>query len=192
MSLVSIRCMHFDDLWALKKMAEKIEQDLLASKEISQVDVIGYPPVIIAIDIRENDLLKYGLSFNFISNVIKMSNIDLSGGSVKTENEEIIIRSMNRSTDPEKIKEIVILALPNGDVVRLKDLADVKLDFSEIPLKNFVNGKRGVSFIVKKTTDEDLDKIAKEMDAYIEKFNSKERFSNAFPVSICRLIGSTN
>ena len=66
-------------------MAEKIEQDLLASKEISQVDVIGYPPVIIAIDIRENDLLKYGLSFNFISNVIKMSNIDLSGGSVKTE-----------------------------------------------------------------------------------------------------------
>ena len=163
-----------DDLWELKKMAEKVEQDLLASKEISQVDVIGYPPVIIAIDIRENDLLKYGLSFDLISNVIKMSNIDLSGGSVKTDNEEIIIRSMNRSTDPEKIKEIVIIALPNGDVVRLKDLADVKLDFSEIPLKNYVNGQRGISFIVKKTTNEDLDKIASEMDAYITKFNDNE------------------
>ena len=163
-----------DDLWELKKMAEKVEQDLLSSKEISQVDVIGYPPVIIAIDIRENDLLKYGLSFDFISNVIKMSNIDLSGGSVKTDNEEIIIRSMNRSTDPEKIKEIVIIALPNGDVVRLKDLADVKLDFSEIPLKNYVNGQRGISFIVKKTTNEDLDKIASEMDTYIEKFNDNE------------------
>ena len=163
-----------DNLWELKKMAEKIERELLASKEISQIEVLGYPPVIIAVDIRENDLLKYGLNFNFISNVIRMSNIDLSGGSVKTNEEEIIIRSMNRSTDPKIVKDIVIFAKPNGDVIKLKDIADVKLDFSEVPMKNYVNGKRGVSFIVKKTVDEDLDKIADEMTSYISKFNKKE------------------
>ena len=163
-----------DNLWELKKMAEKIERELLSSKEISQIEVLGYPPVIIAVDIRENDLLKYGLNFNFISNVIRMSNIDLSGGSVKTNEEEIIIRSMNRSTDPEIVKEIVIFAKPNGDVIKLKDIADVKLDFSEVPMKNYVNGKRGVSFIVKKTVDEDLDKIADQMTSYISKFNKKQ------------------
>jgi multidrug efflux pump subunit AcrB len=163
-----------DNLWELKKMAEKIERELLSSKEISQIDVVGYPPVIISVDIRENDLLKYGLNFNIISNVIRMSNIDLSGGSVKTNEEEIIIRSMNRSTDPDKVKEIVIFAKPNGDVVKLKDIAEVKLDFTEVPLKNYINGKRGVSFIVKKTTDEDLDKIADEMTSYISKFNKNE------------------
>ena len=82
---------------------------------------------------------------------------------------------MNRSTDPDKVKEIVILALPTGDIVKLKDIADVSMEFSEIPMKNYVNGKRGVSFIVKKTTDEDLDKIADEMSAYIEKFNNEQR-----------------
>ena len=163
-----------DNLWELKKMAEKIERELLSSKEISQIDVVGYPPVIISVDIRENDLLKYGLNFNIISNVIRMSNIDLSGGSVKTNEEEIIIRSMNRSTDPDKVKEIVIFAKPNGDVVKLKDIAEVKLDFTEVPLKNYINGKRGVSFIVKKTTDEDLDKIADQMTSYISKFNKNE------------------
>jgi len=163
-----------DNLWELKKMAEKIERELLSSKEISQIDVVGYPPVIISVDIRENDLLKYGLNFNIISNVIRMSNIDLSGGSVKTNEEEIIIRSMNRSTDPDKVKEIVIFSKPNGDVVKLKDIAEVKLDFTEVPLKNYINGKRGVSFIVKKTTDEDLDKIADEMTSYISKFNKNE------------------
>ena len=152
-----------------------MEQELLASKEISQIGIVGYPPVIIAVDIRENDLLKYGLDFTTISNIVKMSNIDLSGGGIKTDNEEIIIRSMNRSTDPEKVKEIVILALPTGDIVKLKDIADVSMEFSEIPMKNYVNGKRGVSFIVKKTTDEDLDKIADEMSAYIEKFNNEHR-----------------
>ena len=163
-----------DDLWKLKETAEKVEQELLASKEISQIDILGYPPVIIAVDIRENDLLKYGLDFTTISNIVKMSNIDLSGGGIKTDNEEIIIRSMNRSTDPDKVKEIVILALPTGDIVKLKDIADVSMEFSEIPMKNYVNGKRGVSFIVKKTTDEDLDKIADEMSAFIEKFNNEQ------------------
>ena len=57
-----------DDLWELKKIAESIEQELLTSKEISQIEVVGYPPIIIAVDIRENDLLRYGLSFNTISN----------------------------------------------------------------------------------------------------------------------------
>ena len=164
-----------DDLWELKKIAESIEQELLNSKEISQIEVFGYPPIIIAVDIRENDLLRYGLSFNAISNVIKMSNIDLSGGSVKTDKEEIVIRSMNRSTDPEKVKEIVIFAQPNGDLIRLKDIADVRLDFTEIPYKNFINGNRGISFIIKKTSDEDLDKIANEMDNFIEKFNSEQK-----------------
>ena len=163
-----------DDLWKLKKTAEKIERELLASKEISQVNVIGYPPVIIAVDIRENDLLKYGMTFNLIANAIQMSNIDLSGGSVKTNDEEIIIRSMNRTTDPEMVKEIVIFSKPNGEIVKLKDIAEVSLDFSEVTLKNFINKKRGVSFIINKTTDEDLDKIANVMDDYIKEFNKKE------------------
>jgi multidrug efflux pump subunit AcrB len=161
-----------NDLWKLKETAEKVEQDLLNSKNISQVEVVGYPPIIISIDIRETDLLKFGLTFDLISNSIKASNIDLSGGSVKTDNEEIIIRSMNRSTDPDKIKDIVVLAKPNGELIRVSDIADVKLDFSEIPLKNFINGQRGVSFIVKKTSAEDLNSIADEMTKYTNEFNA--------------------
>ena len=99
------------------------------------------------------------------------NNYDSNDISETTDKEEIVIRSMNRSTDPEKVKEIVIFAQPNGDLIRLKDIADVRLDFTEIPYKNFINGNRGISFIIKKTSDEDLDKIANEMDNFIEKFN---------------------
>ena len=42
-----------DDLWKLKETAEKVEQELLASKEISQIGIVGYPPVIIAVDMDE-------------------------------------------------------------------------------------------------------------------------------------------
>ena len=36
-----------DDLWKLKETAEKVEQELLASKEISQIDIVGYPPLLL-------------------------------------------------------------------------------------------------------------------------------------------------
>ena len=36
---------------------------------------------------------------------------------------------MNRSTDPDKVKEIVILALPTGDIVKLKDIAELVWNF---------------------------------------------------------------
>ena len=163
-----------DDLWELKKMSDKIERDLLNSKEISQVEVYGYPPIVIAIDIRENDLLRYNLTFDYVANTIRQSNIDMSGGSVKTSDEEIIIRSMNRSTDPHLIKNTVVYAQPNGDVVRLKDIANVELEFSEVPMKSYTDGSRSINFIVKKTPSEDLNKIADAMTSYIEKFNLKE------------------
>ena len=152
-----------DDLWELKKMSDKIERDLLNSKEISQVEVYGYPPIVIAVDIRENDLLRYNLTFDYVANTIRQSNIDMSGGSVKTSDEEIIIRSMNRSTDPNLIKNTVVYAQPNGDVVRLKDIANVELEFSEVPMKNYTDGSRSINFIVKKTPSEDLNKIADAM-----------------------------
>lgn len=163
-----------NDLWELKKMSDKIERDLLNNKEISQIEVYGYPPIVIALDIRENDLLRHNLTFDYIANIVKLSNIDISGGSVKTNDEEIIIRSMNRTTDPKLIENIVVYAQPNGDIIRLKDIADVNLEFSEIPIKSYTDGKRSINFIVKKTPSEDLNKIADEMTNYIEKFNLKE------------------
>ena len=163
-----------NDLWKLKEISDKIEQDLLNSKEISQIQILGYPPIIIAVDIKEEQLLRYNLTFDKISNTIKQSNIDISGGSIKTEEEEIIIRSMNRSTDPEIIKEIVIYALPNGDLIKLKDVADVRLDFSEIPLRNYLDGNRSISFVVKKTSSEDINEIADVIDKYTKEFHASQ------------------
>jgi len=163
-----------NDLWKLKEVSDKIEQDLLNSKEISQIQILGYPPIIIAVDIKEEQLLRYNLTFDKISNAIKQSNIDISGGSIKTEEEEIIIRSMNRSTDSDVIKEIVIYALPNGDLIKLKDVADVRLDFSEIPLRNYLDGNRSISFVVKKTSSEDINAIADVIDNYTKEFHASQ------------------
>ena len=162
-----------DDLWSLKEKSDKIEQDLLNDDEISQIQVLGYAPIIISVEIKEEELLRHNLTFDVVSAAIKRSNIDISGGSVKTLKEEIIIRSNNRQTTAEEIQEIVVFAERNGDVIRLKDIAKVNIEFSDIPMISYVNGERSITFIIKKTPEEDIKKIASSMESYIETFNAE-------------------
>jgi len=163
-----------DDLELLKEVADKIEQDMLSSKKLSQVEVIGYPPQIIAIDIRENDLLRYGITFDQISNIVRSSNLDMSAGSIKSNKEELYIRSMSKSTDPEVIKEYVIRALPDGQLIRLKDVADVNFEFSDIPIKGYVNGERSITFLIKKLGSEDIKDISYYAKEYVANFNKED------------------
>ncbi len=162
-----------DDLEKLKEMADKVEREFLTSKVLSQVEVLGYPPQIIAIDIDEQALLRYGITFDEVSNLVRMSNMDISGGSIKADEEELFIRSMSKSTDPEEIKEYVVRALPDGQLIRLKDIATVNLEFSDIPVKNFVNGQRSVTFLVKKLNTEDIKVISNYIYDFVEEFNEE-------------------
>ena len=162
-----------NDLWSLKEKADKIEQDLLNNEEISQIQIIGYAPIIISVEINEEQLLRNDITFDIISTAIKRSNIDISGGSVKTQNDEIIIRSNNRETTAEGIGGIVILSDINGDIVRLKDIASVKLEFSDIPVTSYINGQRAISFLIKKTPEEDIKKIANAIQSYAETFKKQ-------------------
>ena len=162
-----------DDLWKLKEKADKIEQDLLNDDEISQIQVIGYAPIIISVEIDEASLLRHNINFDAISTAIKLSNIDISGGSIKTQKDEIIIRSNNRNANTAGVENIVIFSDRNGDIVRLKDIAKVALEFSDIPMKTFVNGERSISFLIKKTPEEDIKKIANSLEKYIAEFNAE-------------------
>ena len=162
-----------NDLWQLKDKADKIEQDLLNDDEISQIQVIGYAPIIISVEIDESALIRHNINFDLVSTAIKLSNIDISGGSIKTAKDEIIIRSNNRNTSTYGVEKIVVFSNRNGDIVRLKDLAKVSLVFSDIAVKSYVNGDRAINFIIKKTPDEDIKKIANVLGEYIEIFNSE-------------------
>ena len=160
-----------NDLWLLKQKADKIQKELLNDENISQIQVVGYAPVIISVEINESALLMHNISFDLVSSAIKRSNIDISGGSIKTDKDEIIIRSNNRETTTQGIEQIVVFTNKNGDILRIKDIANVSLDFSDIPIKVFVNGERAINFIIQKTPEEDIKKIANSVQKYITEFN---------------------
>lgn len=157
----------------LKIKTDEIEKELLALDAISQVEVLGFPPQIVSVEIREHDLLKYNLTFSQVSQKIKSQNLDVTAGTIKTNSEELYIRLTNKTTDAELLKNVVVGAGIDGQLIRLKDIADVEFEFSDIALKSFVNGKQNATIIIKKLQSEHLGKISGSLNDYISEFNKR-------------------
>lgn len=161
------------DAVKLKETAIKIEDDLLNTDAISQVLKDGYPPTEFSVEVKEEQLLRYNLKFDDVANAIRLNNRDVSAGSVKTDGEEYLIRAKAKQNTEIGIEDIVVRTLPNGSIITVGDIASVKYQFADSPIKSFVDGKRNVTLTIMKLEDEDLGKISKEVEKYVAEFNAK-------------------
>jgi multidrug efflux pump subunit AcrB len=161
------------DLLTLKGYAQRIEEEFLASGVISQVSLSGFPALEISVEANEEDLLRYGITFTELQNAISQNNRDVSGGQIRSMEEEMLIRMRSRSADPNKIGDIILRANPDGSVIRIRDIALVKKKFSDTPNKTLEKGKPVISLSVSKLITEDLSKIDKYIREYVTDFNKK-------------------
>ena len=77
----------------LKEYANEIEFDFYTSGIMSQITLAGFPELEISVEIPEQNLRRFNLTFAEVSQAIAMNNQDISGGQIRSDNEEIMIRS---------------------------------------------------------------------------------------------------
>ncbi len=158
-------------LTVIKDIARDIETDLLNQPGISKVTIEGYPEEEIDISIREETLRAYNLTFADVTQAVAGSNIELFGGTIKTGVEEIQIKADSREYFAQDMEHIVVRALPDGQIVRLGDIAELSNRFAETPDRRTLNGNRSVSITVDNTPDEDILETVTFLRSYIESFN---------------------
>ena len=158
-------------LMELKETAEEIERDLLRTGEISDIDIKGYPAIEFSVEVKEAELLRYGLRFDDVVNAIRSNNRDLSAGSIKTKKEELLIRANAKSTRADQMENIVLRSQTDGSYIRLGDVANVSFRFSDVPQQSFLEDKRSVVMTVSRRYGEDLGAIDEAIEAYVEEFN---------------------
>ena len=161
------------DLATLKSFGERIEDDLIASSVISKVVLMGFPSTEIAIEVSEEILLRYDLRFDEVAAAVRNNNRDISAGSIKSTDEEILIRSRGKQTDAEKIGDIVIRSFEDGTDLRIRDVGTVRQQFAEGPGKLTLNGENAVLIRIDKLPDEDLQEISEFIETYTEEFNAR-------------------
>lgn len=159
-------------LLTLKNIARQVENDIRAMEGISQIEITGYPEEEIEIAVKENKLLAYKLSFTTVAQAVAKANIIVTGGRLKTAAEEFLIRANNKSYYADELNQIVVASQPDGTLIHLGDVAEVRDRFSETPNASFINGNLAVNVRISSTNTEDLLSTADKIKAYIKTFNT--------------------
>ncbi len=160
------------DLKTLKKIAREIEDEIRGLPGISQLELSGFPNEEIEIAVKDQQLKAYNLTFNQVAAAVSQTNLLSTGGSIKTEQEEFLIRANNKYYDAINFENIVLRADESGNIIYLKDVATIKDRWEENPNRLYFNGNPAISFNVSATNNEDLIANADSASEFMEKFNA--------------------
>lgn len=150
-----------------KEFAEEIKDELQAQPSISQVSISGVRDYEIAIELSEERMRQYNLTFDQVADALREGSVNLSGGTLRTKGEKIEIKAQGRKYTGEEFSKIVVLARPTGQIIRLGDIATVRDAFTEDDVVARFNGKPCVMIGVFKTEDEDIIAVAKAARDYV-------------------------
>jgi multidrug efflux pump subunit AcrB len=154
------------DARGLRAAAERVRDDLNALPHVTLAELVNVRPYEISIEVREDSLRRFGLSFDQVAEAVRKSSLDLPGGSVRTSSGEILLRTRAQAYRGEEFEKLVVLSKPDGSRVHLGEVAEVVDDFAETDQDTRFDGESAVLVNVFRVGDQDAIVIADEVKAY--------------------------
>lgn len=157
----------YDNL-TLRRFADNIRDELAAKNEISQVEINNVLPYEISIEIPEWALRKYDVSLEEVASVLRQNSLDVSAGNLKTEGGDIFIRSRGQAYIADDFSQIPVITTQDGTMITLGDMANIRDEFEETPLRTRFNGVPALEIEVFRTGDESIIDVTTAVRNYIE------------------------
>ena len=126
---------------ALKVAAEQVRDDLRTSGVISQVEITGVRADEISIEVSEETLRRYGMTFAQIAYAVRHTSIDLPAGSVESEAGELLLRTQGLMRIGREYENVVVLTRADGTSLTLGEIATVSDGFEDTDLISRFNGQ---------------------------------------------------
>ncbi len=153
----------------LRELAERVRDELLDSEAITQVTLAGVRAFEISIEVSEQTLREYGLTFAQVANAVRASSIDLPGGSVRTDAGEILFRTAQKRYTAEEFRDITVITREDGSVVSLQEVATIVDGFEDVYVSSNLDGKATMLVNVFRVGNEDTREVANAARAVIDR-----------------------
>ncbi len=155
------------DELTLKRLGEKVRDDLTALPEISQADLKSVRPYEVSIEVSEDALRRHGITFDEVTQAVRRSSLDMPGGSVKAESGEILLRTKGQAYRGEEFEDLTLLTRADGSRLRLADVAWVVDGFEETDQQSRFDGQPTVMIQVYRVGDEDTPDVAAAVHRFV-------------------------
>lgn len=153
----------------LQRIAEDIRDDI--SARVPEAQLINTQASLseeVSIEISEEALRRYNLSFNEVAQAVRNSSLNASAGSVRTAQGTVSLTSRQLADTAADFEQIVIRQTPEGGIVRVGDVARVNDGLLDVDFTGTFNGETMVLIDIRTTGDVDVVTLSEQMEAFVE------------------------
>lgn len=152
----------------LREITEQVRDELLLLPAVSQANINGAKEYQIDVEIPEATLRRYGLTLQDVARRIRRENLELPGGTIRTESQDILVKGKQKGSIGKDIETIPLITQPNGTVLTVRDLGHVRDEFADVESSTFIDGRPGMAISVERTSSEDLLAMTDAVHEYVK------------------------
>jgi len=155
----------------LQRQAKYIQNALEGIPEVLEAKITGERIEVLEAVLDPALLEAANISFEEIAAAITRNNALITAGTLETETGRFNVKLPGLIEDNEDLSELVIRNDPNGGIIRISDLAQVRRAYKDVDSFARFNGKRSVSLEISKRTGtniiDTIGKIRTKMDEVV-------------------------
>lgn len=144
--------------YRMEKYARDVSEALGRDKEVRQAEIYGLPQPEISVAINSGRLAELRLPASVVVDAIRVGGADVPAGAVISGARRFNVETGGAFRDLEKIRNLPIRS-NDGSIIRVGDVADVRISAAEQRVKVSHNGKRAVFITANQKQGTDATKL---------------------------------
>lgn len=167
----SIKIFGDSDRSGLQAIAERLKVDLLAQPSISNVVINGKAEPMMSIELDEQKLQAYNLSFSDVADVVNSESATAISTSLRNADKVVRLKVAEQAYQQQEFANIPLVTLDDGSQVLLGDVAKINDDFADdVFVVGRYNGQPGIGVEIKVDDNGDVLKIVEQANSIVSKW----------------------
>ncbi|HUP11332.1 MAG TPA: efflux RND transporter permease subunit, partial [Niastella sp.] len=156
--------------------------------ELKRVDGVGYADILgnreyaMRIWLKPDRMLAYKISADEVMEALGSQSLEASPGKTgessgkRSQSFEYVLKYSGRFSDKQQYENVILRSTPNGEILRLKDVADIEFGSSMYDIYSNLNGKPSAAIVLKQSYGSNASQVIKNV-----KEKLKEIKASSFP-----------
>lgn len=163
----------FDESFITNYININVAPQIQRIEGVGEVNVMG-ATYSMRIWLNPETMAQYGLVPSDITQVLDEQNIEASTGSFGENSDNVFTYTMKyrgRYETPEEFGDLVVRSTSDGQILRLKDIAEIELGNQTYSYMGGLNGHPGVSMMINQTAGSNATQINLEIEKLMEELS---------------------
>jgi HAE1 family hydrophobic/amphiphilic exporter-1 len=159
--------------------------DINILPELKRVDGVGFADILgnreyaMRIWLKPDRMLAYKISADEVMEALSAQSLEASPGKTgessgkRSQSFEYVLKYSGRFTTKEQYENVIVKSNPNGELLRLKDIADVEFGSSMYDIYSNLNGRSSAALVLKQSYGSNASQVIKNVKAKMEELKAE-------------------